>query len=217
MTPENVEHLNVTTTLADGARLMIRPIRPDDKPLLAEGFSRLSLESRFLRFFSPLDHLSDAQLRYFTEIDYDDHFAFVASVATPDNPEFGVGVARYIRFDADPTVAEAAVAVADDFHRRGIGSVLLEALAAVALTRGVTAFHLLVRSDNHAMIAATEALGAHTAPNDDAAVIRFVLDLPHLADDLRSTPMWSVFQLLGAGAAELVPGYGLGRGADGVG
>ena len=214
MTPDDVEDLRLTTTLPDGTVLQIGPIRPDDKPLLAEGFTRLSLESRFLRFFSPLDHLSEAQLRYFTEIDYEDHFAFVASVATPDNPEYGVGVARYIRFDADPTVAEAAVAVADDFHRRGIGSVLFEALAAVALTRGVTAFHLLVRSDNHAMIAATEALGAHTAPNDDAAIIRFVLDLPELATELRGTPMWSVFQMLGAGAAELAPGYGLGRGAN---
>lgn len=221
MRPDEVAHLSVTTPLADGTLLSLRPIRPDDAPLLAEGFSRLSPESRFLRFFSPLDHLSATQLRYFTEIDYVDHFAWVATVPTPDNPRLGVGVARYIRSHVDPSAAEAAVAVTDDHHRLGIGSILLESLAAVAITRGITAFHLLVRSDNLAMIAATEQLGATTAPNDDATIIRFVLDLPALVQELRSTPMWSVFRLVGTGLAEIDSSVALrvereAGGADGV-
>jgi len=166
----------------------------------------LSPESRFLRFFSPLDHLSAAQLRYFTDIDYVDHFAWVATIATPDDPALGVGVARYIRSKSDPSAAEAAVA--DDHHRRGIGSIMLEALAAVALTRGITAFHLLVRSDNHAMIAAMEDLKAGRRPNDDASVIRFVLDLPDLADEMRGTAMWKVFRYVGEGSASIQSSVG---------
>lgn len=203
MLPDEVAHLAVTARLPDGAELRLRPIRPEDRDLLAEGFRRLSPESRFLRFFSPLDHLSPAQLTYFTEIDYVDHFAWVATLDTPEQADMGVGVARYIRSRRDPSAAEAAVAVADDHHRRGIGSIMLEALAAVALTRGITAFHLLVRTDNLAMIAALHELDAGLAPNDDASVLRFVLDLPHLADELRSTPMWSVFRLVGEGSADL--------------
>jgi len=209
MLPDEVERLSVVAPLADGSLVHLRPIRPSDAPLLAEGFTRLSPESRFLRFFSPLDHLSEAQLRYFTEIDYVDHFAWVATVATPDDPALGVGVARYIRSRDDLSAAEAAVAVADDHHRLGIGTVLLESLAAVALTRGIARFHLLVRSDNHAMTAAMETLGAATAPNDDASVIRFVLDLPPLIEQLRDTPMWSVFRLVGAGETELASSVGL--------
>lgn len=208
MHPDDVEHLAVTTRLADGAELRLRPIRPEDGPLLAEGFTRLSPESRFLRFFSPLDHLSATQLRYFTEIDYVDHFAWVATVATPDNPALGVAVARYIRSRDDAGAAEAAVAVADDHHRRGIGSIMLEALAAVALTRGITAFHLLVRSDNHAMIAAMHDMGAALAPNDDASILRFVLDLPHLAEELRGSAVWNVFRLVGEGSAQLESSVG---------
>jgi GNAT superfamily N-acetyltransferase len=208
MHPDEVAHLAVTTTLADGSVLSLRPIRPEDGPLLAEGFSRLSPESRFLRFFSPLDHLSEAQLRYFTEIDYVDHFAWVATVRTAKDPALGVAVARYIRSKQDPTAAEAAVAVADDHHRRGIGSIMLEALAAVALSRGITAFHLLVRADNHAMIAAMHELGAQQRPNDDPGVIRFVLDLPSLAHDVRGTPMWKVFRLVGAGSAQVQSSVG---------
>ena len=82
MLPDEVAHLAVTTQLPDGAVLSLRPIRPDDGQMLAEGFRRLSPESRFLRFFSPLDHLSAAQLRYFTDIDYVDHFAWVATIAS---------------------------------------------------------------------------------------------------------------------------------------
>ena len=208
MLPDEVAHLAVTTQLPDGAVLSLRPIRPDDGPMLAEGFRRLSPESRFLRFFSPLDHLSAAQLRYFTDIDYVDHFAWVATIATPDDPALGVGVARYIRSKSDPSAAEAAVAVADDHHRRGIGSIMLEALAAVALTRGITAFHLLVRSDNHAMIAAMEDLRAGRRPNDDASVIRFVLDLPNLAEEMRGTAMWKVFRYVGEGSASIQSSVG---------
>lgn len=208
MLPDEVAHLAVTTPLPDGGLLSLRPIRPEDGPLLAEGFTRLSPESRFLRFFSPLDHLSAAQLRYFTEIDYVDHFAWVATVATPDHPELGVAVARYIRSHDDPTAAEAAVAVADDHHRRGIGSILLEALAAVALTRGITSFHLLVRADNHGMIAAMHELGAEHRLSDEPGVIRFVLHLPELVAELRGTPMWSVFRTVGAGSAELESSIG---------
>lgn len=199
MTPDEVAHLAATTVLPDGAVLHLRPIVPEDAPLLAEGFARLSPESRFLRFFSPLDHLSETQLHYLTEVDYEDHFAWVALVDGPDGEPQGVGVARYIRSRVDRTAAEAAVAVADDFHRRGIGSVLLESLAAVALTRGITRFHLLVRSDNHAMIAAMHEMDAVRGPSDDAAVICYVLDLPALAHDLRDTPIWAVFRQVGAG------------------
>lgn len=203
MNPDDVAHLATTTVLSDGGVLHLRPIVPEDAPLLAEGFARLSAESRFLRFFSPLDHLSETQLQYLTEVDYDDHFAWVAYFDGPDGEPNGVGVARYIRSREDPTAAEAAVAVADDFHRRGIGSALLESLAAVALTRGITRFHLIVRSDNHAMIAAMHELDAVRAPSDDPAVITYVLDLPSLAADLRDTPIWSVFRQVGAGLLRL--------------
>lgn len=184
MNPDEVAHLATSVTLLDGETLHLRPIVPDDAPLLVDGFARLSPESRFRRFFSPLEHLSEAQVRYLTEIDYEDHFAWVAFVDGPDGEPVGVGVARYVRDHSDATSAEAAVVVADEHHRRGIGSILLEALAAVALTRGIERFDLMVRSDNHAMIATMHELEAGRAPSDDAAVIRFVLDLPTLAGAL---------------------------------
>jgi GNAT superfamily N-acetyltransferase len=206
MRPDEVAHLATSTRLADGSTIRLRPIMPSDGPLLQDGFSRLSPESRFLRFFSPLDHLSEAQLRYFTEIDYVDHFAWVATVEHDQAPPIGVGVARYIRCRDDLSAAEAAIAVTDDHHRMGIGSLMLESLAAVALGHGIAAFHLMVRSDNTAMTALMDELGAVRAPNDDAAVLRYVIELPALIEELRGTPLWSIFRrvaaLPGGGSAE---------------
>ena len=78
--------------LRDGAELDIRQVRPDDKRLIAEGIERLSPESRYRRFFRPLDRLSERDLAYLTEIDHTDHEALAAI-----DPEAGelVGVARY--------------------------------------------------------------------------------------------------------------------------
>ncbi len=204
MTPAEAAALETTLAIADGRELTIRPMLPDDKDLLVEGFRRLSPESRYFRFFSPMDHLSAAQLRYFTEIDYEDHFAWVAGEVV-DGHMVGVGVARYIRDEAEPDAAEAAVAVADDYQRLGIGRVLLEMLASSAIRNGLRFFHLLIREDNQPMIEMTRGLGAHTIPNDEPGVLRFVLELPELIDDLSSTPMYDLFARVARGDATLGP------------
>ena len=145
--------------LDDGTRIRFRRIRPDDKERLAYGLARLSPESRYLRFFSNVDHFTADQLRYLTEVDFVDHFAWIADL--PDLPgEPGVGVARWIRLRDAPTEAEAAVTVADHLHGRGIGTALLWVLGRSALERGVTAFRVAVLGDNHPMLHLLTAAGA---------------------------------------------------------
>ncbi|MEA2283671.1 MAG: hypothetical protein QOK21_4278, partial [Solirubrobacteraceae bacterium] len=57
-------------TLRDGSRIVIRPIEPDDRDDLREGFERLSPESRYRRFFSPVPRLSERHLDYLTQVDH---------------------------------------------------------------------------------------------------------------------------------------------------
>jgi RimJ/RimL family protein N-acetyltransferase len=84
----------------------------------ARTFDRLSDESRYRRFFSPKQHLSDPELAYLTELDHRDREAFVAiELGTADC----VGVARYTRSPLASDRAELAVVVADDWQRRGVG------------------------------------------------------------------------------------------------
>src|ERR1700694_5259409 len=95
----------IAGVLNDGTRVLFRPIRPDDKDNLRRGIEAMSPESRYRRFFAPIDHLSDEQLAYLTEIDYQDHFAWIAFL--PDVEGFpGVGVARWVRDPAHRASAE---------------------------------------------------------------------------------------------------------------
>ncbi len=121
----------------------IRPIEPEDKDALASGFDRLSERSRYRRFLSPRGPLTDAELRYFTEVDHHDHEALVA--VDPETGE-GVGVARYIRSHEDRRIAELAVAVADDWQGRGVGTLLTAELATRARDEGISRLRRLLRA-----------------------------------------------------------------------
>lgn len=108
------------TTLRDGSRVAIRPVEPDDREMLAEGFGRLSTESRYRRFFTPLPELSERQLNYLTHLDRHDHEALVTL-----DPATGecVGVARFVRIA--PGVAEPAIVLADAWQGRHLALVFL--------------------------------------------------------------------------------------------
>jgi RimJ/RimL family protein N-acetyltransferase len=124
--------------LDDGDEVLIRPIRPDDKPLLAAGMRHLSERSAYQRFLVPKPGLTEAELQYLTEVDFRDHVALVAVRAA--EPDVLVGVGRWVRLAGDPEVAEVAFVVADDLQHRGLGTALAEALADAARERGVRRF-----------------------------------------------------------------------------
>jgi RimJ/RimL family protein N-acetyltransferase len=130
--------------VANGLELLLRPVRPDDKRRLAQAFERLSPETRYRRFFAPIESLSEQDLRYLTEVDHHDHEAIAAV-----NPENGaiVGVARYVRSD-DPGEAEVAVVVGDPWHGHGVATALLQELVRRAREEGIDHFVALVLSDN---------------------------------------------------------------------
>ncbi|MGZ6693630.1 MAG: N-acetyltransferase family protein [Solirubrobacteraceae bacterium] len=132
-------------TLRDGASILVRPISPEDKPLLVDVFGRLTEESRYLRFFMSLRALSPAMLADFTEVDHVDHEAVIA--LRPSSGQ-ALGVARYARLNDDPEAAEVAVTVVDDWHRRGVASTLLAELTARAQQEGLRRFVAIVRADN---------------------------------------------------------------------
>jgi GNAT superfamily N-acetyltransferase len=135
--------------LRDGSVVLIRQVQPGDARLLAAGFARLSIESRWLRFLSSKQNLTPAELRYFTEVDHHDHEA-LGAVSPVDGR--GLGIARYIRHAEDPAGAEVAVTVVDDWQRRGLGTALLSRLADRGRQQGIHHFTALVAADNSAVI-----------------------------------------------------------------
>src|SRR6476659_5743003 len=105
-------------TLADGARLRVRPIVPADREPLADAFDRLSERSRRQRFLAPKPRLSSRELDYLTDVDHVTHEALVAIDETTGEI---VGVGRYATGGGCGAVADMALAVVDAWQRRGIG------------------------------------------------------------------------------------------------
>jgi GNAT superfamily N-acetyltransferase len=124
--------------LGDGQAVRLRLLRPDDGPYLRSGLARMSPESRYARFMGERHDLSDAELRYLCQIDGMDHFALGAVAIDPDGKAEGVAVARFVRLEGEPHVAEPAIAVVDAFQGRGLGRIMLHRLASASLERGIT-------------------------------------------------------------------------------
>lgn len=144
--------------LRNGSQVLIRQVHSDDAPLLADGFSRLSVRSRQLRFLTAKPELTPAELRYFTDVDHHDHEALGALDPADGR---GVGVARYVRDAQDPQAAEIAVTVVDDWQRRGLGAELLSRLCDRARQEGIRRFTALISGENAAVARLLVNLGAH--------------------------------------------------------
>jgi nucleotide-binding universal stress UspA family protein len=147
--------------LRDGSQIAIRPIEPEDRDALAEGFERLSPESRFRRFFASVPRLSGRDLEYLTRVDHRDHEALVALDA--DTGE-GVGVARFVR--TGPGQAEPAIVVVDDWQGRGVATALLDALVSRAREEGIERFVAPVLAGNVHAVRVLERLGTTTSRSE---------------------------------------------------
>lgn len=199
---EFIRSRTTEVSLPDGGLVRVRPVVPEDKAALVEGFRRLTPESRYRRFMAPIPELTEEQLVELTEVDYHDRFAWMAfSLDEAGTP--GMGVSRYVRDRADPEVAEAAVTVIDDYHKRGLGRLLLEFLGAVALENGIRRFRGYALEDNRAIRELLTRLGASMA-HDSPGLLRFELDLPAQAEELRGTPMYEVLRAVARGDAPVL-------------
>lgn len=179
-------------TLRDGTTALLRPIEPGDKQRLREGLRLLSPRSRYLRFHAGVDELTEGQLRYLTEVDGHDHVAWVAlNPAEPDEP--GMGVARYVRLPDQPTVAEAAVTVADRYQGRGLGTVLLMLIARSAVQNGIRTLRNYVLAENTAMLGVLDDLVA-SRTDEGHGVYRVDMALPADPDDLPGPAAASVLR-----------------------
>jgi RimJ/RimL family protein N-acetyltransferase len=154
----------VIERLPDGAPVVIRPIRPDDKWMLSDGLRRLSPQSAQRRFLTPKRSFSRAELRYLTEVDGRDHVALVAEYPCYPTRRL-IAVARFVKLTDRPDAAEVAVTVADEWQGRGLGSLLGKHLSHLARNRGIRRFTATMASENtpaHRLMAKlTEHLEQH--------------------------------------------------------
>lgn len=165
-------------SLRDGTVVRLRPLEPTDGDELRAGFARLSPQSRYLRFFSPLPRLPEPMLRRLLNVDGANHVAIVAeTIPVYDGPPEPLGVARFVRLPDEPTAAEVGVAVADEMHGRGLETVLVTALVELARERGFAKLVFTVLAENHAMLRLLGRLAPAARVRREQGVLTHEIDL----------------------------------------
>lgn len=153
---------HVTLRARDGREVRVRHVRGDDARRLERLFYKLSSESRYRRFFAPVDHVDPGRVREearrLATIDPRREVALVA-VLDEDGKEEVVAVARYTRLLSQMNAAEASIVVRDDLQGQGVGVQLFDLLIQVALARGIEHLVLLTHADNLGMINLVKRLG----------------------------------------------------------
>ncbi len=145
--PEELERHDV---LRDHTEVFFRPIKPTDEEALAEMLYSLSADSVRKRYFTHTKTFPHKDLQLVTNIDYERELAIVAVVPGPSGDEI-VGIAQYF-LNSDSGVAEVAFIVQDEWQAKGLGTLLLSYLTAIAILRRVTAFYATVLPGNKAML-----------------------------------------------------------------
>jgi len=157
-------------TAADGAHVVVRPIRPEDAEIEQAFVRQLSPESRYFRFMDTIRELTPQMLMRFTQIDYDREMAFIAVSGTGDE-ETEVGVARYVT-NPDGSSCEFAIVVADDWQRRGLGRRLMTQLIEVARARGLARMVGHILATNRSMLTLAASLGFAVGESPDDPTVR---------------------------------------------
>ena len=163
----------VPVRMRDGTELYLRPVLPGDSERTTDVPVEFSSETLYRRFQTP-QNPTEALMRYLFEVDYVHHFVWVM---TDGAFEPVVADARFVRDENDPSLAEVAFIVGDDYQGRGIGTFLMGALAVAADYHGIRRFSARVLTENYPMRAILDHFGA-VWHRDDLGVVTTVIDVP---------------------------------------
>jgi RimJ/RimL family protein N-acetyltransferase len=144
----------VPVTLRDGTTAGLRPICPGDQQELIHGEALFSAKTRYQRFLGG-ERITAAMARYLTEIDYVDHFAWVAV----DSADVSVGGVTYVRSASNRALADISFLIKDEFQERGLGTLLMGAVAVAARRNGISRFAADVLAENAPMRAILDHAG----------------------------------------------------------
>lgn len=172
------EYPRWTETLRDRTRVAIRPITRADADREREFIESLSPQTLRFRFLGQVRHPGSKLIEDLTDIDYQRDVAF-AAVMPDDADEKILGISRYST-SRDGTSCECAVTVRDDWHHRGLGTVLMQHLIEVAKARGILFMVSIDSAGNLEMAELARFLGFTRSidPQDGTQVIHRLLLQP---------------------------------------
>lgn len=164
-------HWEADVVLSDGGTVHLRPVTPDDADRLLAFHGRLSERTRYFRYFGPYPRMPKRDLERFSTVDHSDRVAFAALLGDDI-----VAVGRYDRL-GDSGSAEVAFVVEDSHQGRGLGSILLEHLAAAARERGLSRFTAEVLAENGQMVRVFRDAGYSVSRAFDEGVLHLEFDI----------------------------------------
>ncbi|HET6351721.1 MAG TPA: bifunctional acetate--CoA ligase family protein/GNAT family N-acetyltransferase [Coriobacteriia bacterium] len=161
--------------LPDGTEVLLRPIRPEDEPLILELLETVSEATLRGRFHSNVAAITHDMLVRLTNIDYDREIAIVAEIGEGEHKRI-IGASR-LTSEANRPAGEFAVIVHDDFQGRGLGSKLMDIIVGIAQEKHHTEIVGYIDATNHKMMRVAESLGFVTVGVDDGlATVRLTLE-----------------------------------------
>jgi acetyltransferase len=179
ITPYPVEYV-APWTLHDGTDVLIRPIRPEDEPLLVEFHHTLSEQSVYQRYFHPFplsERIAHERLTRIAFINYEREMALVAERRDEAYKPHIIGVGRLIKLRGGKE-AEFAILISDEYQHQGLGTELLSRLVAIGRREGVKRIIADILPDNAAMIRVSEQVGFTCCYSAEDGVVKAELVLP---------------------------------------
>lgn len=168
--------MEATTTLNDGTEIMVRPIRPDDEPLIKDMFYSFSEKTVYLRYHNTLKSMPHNKLQVFCNVDYETEVALIGVTGVTGSEEV-IGVGRYMT-DAAKRSAEMAFVVRDDYQRKGLGSFLFRRLVEIAQAQGIRKFHAEVLAENSGMLKIFHRSGLKVETTTEEGVVGVDMQIP---------------------------------------
>jgi RimJ/RimL family protein N-acetyltransferase len=164
--------------LKNGMTVTVRAIKPDDKDKLLEAFRNLEKESIYTRFFMAKGELTDSDLKYATEVDFENAVALVVTKVEGQN-ETIIGAGRYVAYDVPggSRCAEVAFMVEEDYNGLGIASRILRHLTGIARDKGIATFEAEVLAGNKAMLNVFTRCGLPITQGVEGKVAHVTLEL----------------------------------------
>ncbi|MEJ7819447.1 MAG: GNAT family N-acetyltransferase, partial [Rubrobacteraceae bacterium] len=165
----------------NGEPVMVRPIRPEDEPLMVRFHEALSEQSVYMRYFHMMNldqRTAHERLTRICFIDYDREMALVAERTDPETGEREImGVGRLSRSGGAPNEAEFSVLIGDRFQRQGLGTLLLGRLLEVGRAEGLERITAEILLDNYPMQRISKKLGFQLRRDTEEMVVKADLDL----------------------------------------
>ncbi|NVM55806.1 MAG: GNAT family N-acetyltransferase [Candidatus Helarchaeota archaeon] len=161
--------------LRDGTKVLLRPIKPMDADNWVELYNSLSSMSKYYRFFTSHREPTPKMIKQYTEIDYVNNFAIVA-IIKEDGREMMVGVARYV-LDPPPDSAELAIAIADAWQGKGLGTKMLLHILNIMIRHKIKKIHGDVFLENRRMLQLMYKGGFELKKEDSHGIRHFEFSL----------------------------------------